>query len=198
MEKLGTVYKNVSLPDKVTGQPRQVDVWWEIEFGDHKIRVLVDAKLRKYKVDVKDVEEVLALGNAVGANKCVLVVANGWTKPANSKAQFSGLDLKLLSVSKALELVVKDKWRICPACANDCIILDSDGKLPSVGGIWWWLAGRCRECKAANLWCQECGINMILSLGEGVQCHCGHWWWNEEAGLLLKVYDRGNWITLCK
>ncbi len=27
MEKLGTVYKNVSLPDKVTGQPRQVDVW---------------------------------------------------------------------------------------------------------------------------------------------------------------------------
>lgn len=77
MDGIGTVSKSITLPDKITGQPRQVDVWLEIDAKGHKVGILIDAKYRNCKVDVKDVEEVLALGNAVGANKCVLVALKG-------------------------------------------------------------------------------------------------------------------------
>ncbi len=30
MEKIGEIKKNITIPDRVTGHPRQIDVWWEI------------------------------------------------------------------------------------------------------------------------------------------------------------------------
>ena len=74
---------------------------------------------------VKDVEEVLALSNAVGANLLIIVTTASWTDPVAKKAAFEGMDLRLISIKKALKLVVPDYWRLCPTCEKDCIISDN-------------------------------------------------------------------------
>jgi hypothetical protein len=157
MEGIGNVRKNITIPDKVTGQPRQIDVWLELEAKGHKIGILVDAKFRRDKIDVTDVDATLSLGESVGASKCVIVASNGWTGPAEKKAKFAGMDLKLLSIDQALDLIVEDKWLMCPICEDDCIVLDRDGATNLAGSLLWYLAGRCRECGAAMVWCQDCG-----------------------------------------
>ncbi|UUO16581.1 HEAT repeat domain-containing protein [Dolichospermum heterosporum] len=102
MDDIGCVRKNITLPDKETGQARQIDVWLEYKFKGHTIGILVDAKYRKEKLDVKDVEEVIALADAVGATKSVIVALSGWTGPAGIKAQLKGMDLKLWTLEQAL------------------------------------------------------------------------------------------------
>src|SRR5688572_3251296 len=104
MEGVGNVFKNITRPDRDTGQARQIDVWLEINVKSHSLGILIDAKYRREKIDVKDVEEVLSLANAVGANKCVLIALSGWTKPAAVKALASGLDLRLLTLEQALDI----------------------------------------------------------------------------------------------
>jgi len=123
-EGIGRIYKNITRRDKVTGQPRQIDAWMEIETKGHVLNVLIDAKFRKAKVDVKDVEEVLALGEAVGADKCIMVLSNGWPNPAARKASASRMDMRLVTIEEAVEYVEPDKWKLCPVCENDCIIMD--------------------------------------------------------------------------
>jgi hypothetical protein len=193
LEGIGEVRRDVSMPDKVTGQRRQVDVWLTLRTKGHEVSVLIDAKLRRGKVDVKDVEEVLSLGAAVGACKCVLVAANGWTTPAEVKARKAGLDLRLVTVEDALDLMVTDKWTMCPVCEDDCIVLDRDGAT-EVGGAWlWWLAGRCRECQAARVWCQDCGWKGILEAGHTGQCECGYSWRNGPDTIYVQTTETG-WI----
>ncbi|MFP3681993.1 hypothetical protein SB725_33425, partial [Pseudomonas sp. SIMBA_041] len=78
-------------------------------------------------IDIKEVESVLALAEAVGANKAIIVAANGWTEPAEKKADHVGCDLRLLSLEEAIDLLVPDKWEMCPSCLRDCIVLEDDG-----------------------------------------------------------------------
>ena len=193
MEGIGQVLKNITLPDKITGQARQVDVWLEIETKTHKLGILIDAKYRKIKIDVKDVEEVLSLADAVGANKCVLVALSGWTEPAATKAQFTGLDLRLFTLEEALDILVPDKWLICPSCENDCIVMDCSGGMV-VDGMWSLLtAGRCRECCYGKFYCWACGDSRFLELQEQTKCNCGHTWQNFEKSIMVKVRNERHW-----
>ena len=57
----GNVRRNVMVPDKVTGQHRQIDVLIEIEAKGHPLKMLVDAKFHAVPIDVREVESVLAL-----------------------------------------------------------------------------------------------------------------------------------------
>ncbi len=195
MEGIGTVRKNITLPDKMTGQPRQIDTWVEIESKGHKLGILVDAKFRKEKVDVKDVEEVLALAEAVGANKSALVALSGWTEPAATKANFVGLDLKLLTLEEALDSLVPEKWMMCSACNEECIVADSGGII--VDGMWSLLvAGQCRGCKSALVWCMACGDNVIVAPEADYDCGCGHTWRNVADGVSVKQSGTDNWIAM--
>ena len=47
---IGTVLQNTTRPDKITGQPRQVDTWIDLETKGHKLGI----------------EEVRSLAEAVG------------------------------------------------------------------------------------------------------------------------------------
>jgi hypothetical protein len=196
MDGIGTVRKGKSLPDKYTGQSRQIDVWLELDAKGHRIGILIDAKYRDGKIDVKDVEEVIALADAVGADKSVIVTANGWTAPAETRANFSGLDLRILSIEKALALIVPDMWRMCPACDSDCIIMDHDGVVGFGGGWLWWLAGRCRNCGSAMAWCQDCGEKIAIPLRNRAICGCGHRWINDPVGMLLGLCDEEEMISI--
>jgi len=93
--------------------------------------------MRKVPLDVKDIEEVLALARAVGANKAIIVTTTGWTEPAEKKAKFGGMDLKLYPIEEALETIIADMWKLCPACEEDCIVMDSNGCFVLNGLIFW-------------------------------------------------------------
>jgi len=193
MEGIGQVQKNITIPDRVTGQPRQVDVWLGISVKGHSIGILIDAKYRKDVIDVKDVEEVASLAQAVGANKCVLVALNGWTKPAAVKAQSLGLDLRILTLDEALDLVVSDKWVICPSCENDCVIMEFSGGTV-VDEMWSLItAGKCRECKSVLIHCWSCGEHILLESKDKVKCGCGHWWKYSDGKITAKVRGDNQW-----
>lgn len=167
IDDFGNVRRNVMVPDKITGQPRQIDVL----------------------IDVREVESVLALADAVGANKAIVVVANGWTEPAKKKADHAGCGLELLSLEDALDLIVPDKWKMCPSCDADCIVLDQEGAVTLDGGAWfWWLAGQCRGCKCARIHCQDCGTKAFVELHGSIVCGCGHRWSSTDDGVAISFF----------
>lgn len=186
----GNVIRNVMVPDKITGQPRQIDVLIEIEAKEHPLKMIVDAKFHAVPIDVREVESVLALADAVGANKAIVVAANGWTEPAKKKADHVGCDLLLLSAEEALDLIVPDKWKMCPSCGADCIVLDQDGAVTFEGGSWfWWLAGQCRGCNCARIHCQDCGMKAYIDLGQSMICGCGHRWESTDKGVKIALFE---------
>lgn len=184
------VSRNVMVPDKITGHPRQIDVLIEIEAKGHSLKLVVDAKFHSSPLDVRDIESVLALAEAVGANKAIIVAANGWTEPAKRKADYLGCDLEMLSIEEALDLIVPDKWKMCPSCGVDCIVLDQEGAVTFEGGSWfWWLAGQCRGCKNARIHCQDCGVKAYIDLGESMVCGCGHRWSSAHEGIKIAFFE---------
>lgn len=187
LDGFGTVHRNVYLPDLVTGQRRQVDVMIEMAERGHSLRMLIDAKFHSSPLDVKDIEEVAALSQAVGAHKTIIVAANGFTSPAETKARFIQCDLMTLSMEEALDLIVPDKWMMCPVCSADCIVLDQPGAVEMRGAILWWLTGQCRGCKTALVSCQECGQMMLIKVNEDAVCQCGYTWFCNDHGTCLDI-----------
>jgi len=189
MNEFGIVKKNITIPDKVTGQARQVDVWWEMNLGSHTFKILIDAKKRKEKIDVKDVEEILMLSDAVNADKAIIVTNNEWTKPAETKANHVGLDLRILTIDEATDLVVPEKWQMCSECEEDCIVMDEDGITEYQGLYLWWIGGKCRSCNSLLINCQDCGLLGISNEKDLWKCYCGHTWKPENKGVSIKFKD---------
>ena len=189
LDGFGTVHRNVYLPDLVTGQRRQVDVMIEMTERGHSLRMLIDAKFYSTPLDVKGIEEVAALSQAVGAHKTIIVAANGFTSPAKAKARFIQCDLMTLSVEEALDIIIPDKWKMCPVCSADCIVLDQDGMTQfDNGSIFWWLAGQCRGCKCGRVHCQDCGQKMYIEIGKSLVCGCGHEWHATDEGIAIEFF----------
>jgi len=190
-EGFGKVQRNVRIPDRDTGSMRQIDVLITLTERGHDLQILVDAKFRKESLDVKDVEEVSALAVAVRASKAIIVAANGWTEPARRKACSLDMDLRLLPLEEALDLIVPDKWQMCTQCEEDCIVLDQDG-MQEHRGLWlWWLAGQCRHCHAALVHCQDCGTLFEIPLGGEYSCYCGHRWSATKEGVFIHLSSWG-------
>lgn len=176
MAEFGTVKKNITIPDRVTGQPRQIDVWWEAKFGGHSIGVLIDAKSRKTIIDVKDVEEVHMLAQAVKAHKAIIVTNNGWTSPAKDFASFCGMDLLILSFDDATDLIIEEKWLMCEVCKEDCVVMDLSNFIEINGLYNWFLGGKCRSCHAIYIHCQDCGDRGIITNSQHYRCYCPLIW----------------------
>lgn len=182
---IGSVHRNVRIPDRITGSLRQIDVLLKIVERGHTLSIMIDAKFRKEALDVKDVEEVYSLASAVGAHKAVIVTANGWNNSAEAKAHSLSMDLRILGLEEALELIVVDKWKMCSNCEKDCIVLDQDGAT-IVGGMWiWWLGGQCRNCKTSRINCQDCGTPLMIKVGDRGRCLCGIDWISRKDGILI-------------
>jgi hypothetical protein len=186
--RFGKIEHDVRLPDLDTGGLRQIDVLWTIQDGGHTLRTIVDAKYRKEPLDVKDVEEICSLRGAVGADKAIIVALNGWGDPAEKKAKRLSMDLRILSLVDALDLIVPDKWVMCPKCHLDCIVMDQDGFITSPDQlIIWWLAGQCRHCSHARIHCQDCGTKFYLDMDQRTHCYCGYEWTVDEFGIGIEA-----------
>lgn len=187
-ESFGKISHNILIPDRLTGQNRQVDVWGEVYVGGHIITMLIDAKFRKRKLDIKDVEEVESLGRAVRANKIAIVTSHGWTESAENYAHFSSIDLRILAPEEALDLILEDKWFMCYNCEDECVIMDSDGVIyqEDSGLFFIWYSGKCRSCRDIYFHCPACGDRKILEHNDKYKCHCNHTWKKNKEELLIK------------
>jgi hypothetical protein len=184
LEGVGTVLRNQHIPDRDTGQHRQIDALLSLETKGHRLSTVIDAKFHADPIDVKSVEEVAALAEAVGACKAIVVASNGWTEPAAKKAEHLLCDLRLLTLEDALDLLVPDKWMMCPSCSRDCIVVDQANTVGGASGGWiWWIAGACRECRSLLIWCQDCGEQFLLKPGESLSCECSYHWENRGGNL---------------
>ncbi|WP_176980649.1 restriction endonuclease [Flavobacterium gillisiae] len=187
MSEMGEVRKNITIPDRVTGQARQVDVWWEFQIGNHTIKILIDAKMRASKLDVKDVEEILALAKSVKADKAIIVTNNEWTSPAQLFANHEGLDFLILTIDEATDLIIDGKWLMCKDCGKDCVVMDSDGAVEIDEKINWWLGGKCRSCRTLHIICQACGAKGMMRINESWSCNCDFEWKNTEEYYEFKI-----------
>lgn len=195
VEGIGEVQQNIYRRDIYTGSKRQVDCWISAKVKGYKIGILIDAKFHKKKINVNYVDSVYALADAVGANKSVIVCSNGWTKPAQIKAETIGLELRLITADEAVDFFNPGKWKLCQICKSDYIIMDNAGGLDGLegfeteGATAWWIMGRCRECDAVSIWCQRCGDEMDIASHKGSTCHCGHKWSVDDRGIYLEMAD---------
>jgi hypothetical protein len=97
------------------------------------------------------------------------------------------MNLTLLSVDDALDLVVEHKCQLCPGCGFDCIVLDHHVFLEIDGAISVYLAGQCRACRLAFLWYWSCGDEGHISPDNSYECNCGHIWSCSQNSMQVKI-----------
>jgi hypothetical protein len=98
----GTVHRNVKLPSRSGGRPRQIDVLVDGDVaGITNTRVIVDCKRWKNPIDVADVEAFIGMVEDVGADIGILVSAAGASKGAKRRAHLArGVRIKALSITE--------------------------------------------------------------------------------------------------
>lgn len=192
-----SVTPNASLLGSISCVRRQIDILvdarWE---AGMERRIIFDAKRRKRKIDVKDVETLEGMMRDVGASRGVIVCSNGWTKAARTRAA-GNIDIKLMSVEEAREL---DHAAIdpCPYCqtlkrkTKGVVFWDGQFPLPLVG---WAIVftGKCDICHSFAFWCWDCGEKLVLPDDEIYECGCERTWFFEcnraEAVFVVSTED---------
>jgi hypothetical protein len=103
----GTVQRNVRLPSRSDGRPRQIDVLVEGDmFGLTGARMVVDCKRWGKPIDAPDVERFIGTVEDVGADLGIPISAEGASDGAIKRAQWArGVRVKALSV------VELNQWR---------------------------------------------------------------------------------------
>ncbi|MCW5680019.1 MAG: restriction endonuclease [Xanthobacteraceae bacterium] len=189
------VTPNARIRGQLSGRSRQIDVLIEARHDtDNSRRLIVDAKRRTRKIDVKDVEELLGLMQDVKATHGYLVSATGHTKAAEKRAQMS-VSIRIVPVDR-LENFDPSTWPCCKnhQCANGRIFWDgypeltlrgvplekSDQAVKTVSFVHY--VGKCDRCGMFHVWCTTCDDTLITSHDDendvGHQCRCKMpWFW---------------------
>lgn len=193
---------NARIRGRISKRSRQVDASIDARHCTQNLnRLIVDAKLRKRKVDIKDVEAFRGLMEDVGAAYGYLVCSAGFTKSAERRAQ----DLITVTLVPPEEYSGFDpsKWPPCewPGCSSGSVFWDGGVELfytPVYQGV---LAvpaqkksakhflGKCDHCGKFHVRCSECEITLVFDEADGEhQCSCKPpWFWlasveADEAG----------------
>jgi hypothetical protein len=196
VEQLATdmcVTPNAHVRGRISGRKRQIDVLIDARHDtDNSRRLIIDAKHRKRKVDVKDVESFRGLMEDVAATHGYLVCPTGHTQAAQRRAQ-EAVSIRLVPLDR-LEGFDPNSWPACKAdhCARGRVFWDGFPELavklrPLDGGAARLVSalhcvGKCDLCGRFHVHCLTCGD--VLSVPEsdpddyGHQCSCGPaWFW---------------------
>jgi hypothetical protein len=192
-----SVTPNASLVGTISGVKRQIDVLIDARWEDGvKRRIILDAKLRKRKVNVKDVESFEGMMRDVRASRGALVCANGYSKAALRRAEQS-IDIRIIGTDEALGI---DHAAIdpCPNCAakkRSRGLVFWDGQFPLPLGQAWAIVftGKCDRCRSFAFWCWDCGEKVVVPDSETYECGCERVWFVEknesEATFVLRIED---------
>jgi len=106
------VGKNERVRGRYSRSLRQLDVTVRRNLGKKKpIYLFVDAKRRKRKVDVQDVEKVIGLMQDVNVNIGGIVATKGFTKGAQNRAKMGNIHLEIMGTEEALEMNFRELAR---------------------------------------------------------------------------------------
>jgi len=132
------VTPNARIIGNITKISRQIDVLIDARHDtDNSRRVVVDAKKRRRKIDVTDVEAFLGLMQDVKATHGYLVSPSGYTTAAEKRAQMA-VSIRIVPIDR-LENFDPSTWPECknPRCGHGRVFWDGypelSLKLRSVG-----------------------------------------------------------------
>jgi len=89
------IVPNAHLVGRHSKTKRQIDLLVEIQVCDVIFRIVIDAKHRARKIDVKHVAEFLGLMRDVGAHKGLMIAREGFTLAAIKRAHSDDADVVL-------------------------------------------------------------------------------------------------------
>lgn len=176
------VQPNTYLIGSFSKTRRQIDVLidarWETGVGK---RIIVDAKERKRKIDVKDIDSLIGMMQDCRANKAVIVTTSGFTEAAKRRAE-DAVDIHILPLDVALEY----DWVFEP-CLGDCrhkftktegMVLWAEQILLGLRSGFWLTVqtGKCDSCHNFHVWCWDCGERFAVPNEHVITCSCGYQW----------------------
>jgi hypothetical protein len=188
------VTPNASILGAITGIKRQIDVLIEVRHDtDNSRRVIVDAKRRKRKIDVRDVETFRGMMEDVGATHGYLICPYGHTAAAAKRAQ-TAVSIRLLPLDR-LEDFDPRNWPRCSraSCKNGRVFWDGypevslrlralDGTGAPTQRAFVHSVGKCDRCGTFHVSCATC--RQILCVPENDETDTGHqcacqppWFW---------------------
>ncbi len=195
-DQLSTDYcvtPNARIRGIISGRSRQIDVLIDARHDtDNTRRIIVDAKRRKRKIDVSDVEAFRGVMEDVGATHGYLVSPAGFTKAAERRAQ-EAVSIRILPLDR-LDNFDPSTWPRCtnPRCSRGRVFWDGypeiELSLRSISGKeqmqvpFVHYVGKCDRCGRFHIKCLTCGDLFSPLEGEdddyGHQCRCKlPWFW---------------------
>jgi hypothetical protein len=188
------VTPNARLKGKISGRSRQIDVLIDARHDtDNCRRIIVDAKRRRRKIDVTDVEAFQSLMNDVGSTHGYLVSPAGHTAAAERRAQ-EAVTIRIVPLDR-LENFDPTTWPRCRAegCRHGRVFwngypeiylkglaLNRGGEPQTFRFIHY--VGKCDRCGAFHVRCMTC--DDLLHIPERREDNCGHqcryklpWFW---------------------
>jgi hypothetical protein len=215
---------NARIKGRISGRSRQIDVLIEARHDtDNTRRIVVDAKNRKRKIDITDVESLLGLMADVNATHGYLVAPAGYTSAAEKRTQ-TAVSIRIVPVDR-LENFDPSTWPRCKSsrCKHGRLFWDGypemslvvrrgkDGyeqQLETLRFVHY--VGKCDRCALFHVWCTTCDDILPIPHNKnddyGHQCSCRlPWFWlasveeDEEANKsaeLHAVLGTGQVITV--
>jgi hypothetical protein len=197
-----SVTPNASLIGSISHVSRQIDILVDARFEEgFDRRIIFDAKHRKRKVDVKDIESFEGMMRDVNASRGVLICSSGWSQAAASRAA-DLIDIRLMTVDEIdeMDFAAVDP---CPHCRLTCQrnpgLVFWDGQFPLPLDGWAIIfSGKCDRCRCFAFWCWECGEKVIVPDKEVYTCGCDRKWFIEKTpdAALFVVDLEGNQIQI--
>lgn len=98
------VVPNAKIPDKDSGELRQVDIAIHVTDGPYQMLIILEVRDHKRPVGSGYIEEIKSKKDSVDADAAVIVSKSGFTKPAIQKADNN--NIRIMTYDEAL----RDSW----------------------------------------------------------------------------------------
>jgi hypothetical protein len=174
------VRKDVRLPGRLSGTPRQIDVLAEIDSESGPLRIAIEAKHHARRIDVKHVEGFIGLLRDVGIERGMMLSVSGYTQAAYQRAFADDVDLDL-DVFSLAELVDWQNHGGLPFAGGNAAIVDAP--------LGWVLAPRPPEGMLAVL--HQRGISVEMAIDQRELMYINFWDRAEMPSLSL-LLDKQN------
>jgi hypothetical protein len=125
MAPSGAVVKSPDhIPDKVTGELREVDASIRYKVGTCPILITIECRDRSNIEDVRWIEQLLEKKRSVGAAMTVAVSSSGFSEPAVKKAAALGIEIRTLREAAPDEFVQWLRFRNVVLDLNEWSLAD--------------------------------------------------------------------------
>ena len=178
-----SITPNAKIVGSISGHVRQVDVLLDARWGDEiDRRIIVDAKYRRRKLDINDVEQFESMMRDCRAQHGYLVCTAGWSPAAERRAQ-EAITIKLLSVEGLEDPFL---WAHFSKCVGSCatankrkdsglVLWDGHYAVPDLCSVVY--TGKCDACHQFHVHCLACGMEFALADEAERECWCGDRIW---------------------